>query len=51
MDAIVPLVMCLDPVLSTTLNRQFSQITLALLTMTGRVTMRGLSRWTGQGGS
>jgi putative transposase len=26
-------------------------IVLALLSMTGRVTMRGLSRWTGRGGS
>ena len=31
--------------------RQFSCIALALLTMTGRVTMRGISRWTAQGGS
>jgi hypothetical protein len=31
--------------------RQFSRITLALLAMTGRVTMLGISRWTGQGGS
>ena len=30
---------------------QFARIALALLTMTGRVTMLGLSRWTGQGGS
>jgi putative transposase len=51
MDAIVPLLTCLDPVLTPTLTRQFSHIALALLTMTGRVTMRGLSRWTGDGGS
>lgn len=31
--------------------RQFSRIALALLAMTGRVTMRGISRWTGDGGS
>jgi putative transposase len=31
--------------------RQFSRIALALLTMTGRVTMLGISRWTGDGGS
>jgi DDE superfamily endonuclease len=31
--------------------RQFSRITLAMLAMTGRVTMRGISRWTGDGGS
>jgi len=31
--------------------RQFSRITLAMLAMTGRVTMLGISRWTGEGGS
>jgi hypothetical protein len=31
--------------------RQFSRITLAMLAMTGRVTMLGISRWTGAGGS
>ena len=31
--------------------RQFSTIALALLAMTGRVTMLGISRWTGVGGS
>jgi hypothetical protein len=51
MDTIVPLLACLDPVLSTTLSRQFSRITVALLTMTGRVTMRGRARWTDHGGS
>jgi DDE superfamily endonuclease len=30
---------------------QFSHIALAMLTMTGRVTMLGISRWTGPGGS
>ena len=51
MDSIVPLLACLDPVLSTTLRRQLSRIAVALLTMTGRVTMRGMARWTDQGGS
>jgi len=51
MDASVPLLACLDPVLSPTLSRQVSRIALALLTMTGRVTMVGLSRWTERGGS
>ena len=51
MVAIVPLLVCLDPVLTPTLRRQFGRIAGALLTMTGRVTMRGLSRWAGQGGS
>jgi putative transposase len=31
--------------------RQFSHIALAMLAMTGRVTMLGISRWTGQGAS
>ena len=31
--------------------RQFSRIALALLAMTGRITMLGISRWTGPGGS
>ena len=51
MESMVALLACLDPVLAPTLRRQFSRITLALLTMTGRVTMRGLARWTGAGGS
>jgi putative transposase len=51
MITIVPLLACLDPVLAPTLQRQLSRVALALLTMTGRVTMRGLSRWAGPGGS
>lgn len=31
--------------------RQFSRIVPAMLAMTGRVTMRGIARWTGTGGS
>ncbi len=31
--------------------RHFNRITLAMLAMTGRVTMLGISRWTGSGGS
>ncbi len=38
---------CLDP---TTFHRLVLIVT-AMLTMTGRVTMRGISRWTEQGGS
>ena len=48
---IVPLLACLLPVLPPTTIRQLSGIAVALLTMTGRVTMRGLARWTGPGGS
>lgn len=31
--------------------RQFSRIALAMLAMTGRVTMLGIARWTADGGS
>lgn len=37
--------------LETTTFRRLSVIVIAMFTMTGRVTMRGISRWTGQGGS
>ena len=47
----IALLRCLAPALTLTTLRQFSRIALALLTMTGRVTMRGMARWTGQGGS
>jgi putative transposase len=39
------------PYLTATTLRQLSRIMLAMLTMTGRVTMLGLSRWAGKGGS
>ena len=42
---------CLSQRLSTTELRQLTRITEALLSMNGRVTMRGLSRWAGKGGS
>ena len=48
---IVALFQCLRPHVTTTTLRQLSRITLALLVMTGRITMLGLSRWAGQGGS
>lgn len=48
---IVPLLVCLQSELTMTTIRQFSAIALAMLTMTGRVTMLGISRWTGDGGS
>ena len=51
MDAILSLVRCLHPVVTMTTVRQLSRIVLAMLAMTGRVTMLGLSRWTGTGGS
>src|SRR5262247_2379880 len=42
---------CLQPHVTATTCRQFSRIVFAMLVMTGRVTMLGLSRWAGQGGS
>ena len=51
MPAILPFLLCLQPELTLTTIRQFSRIALAMLAMTGRVTMLGISRWTGDGGS
>src|SRR6266516_3931085 len=51
MVASLPLLMCLHPEMTMTTIRQFSRIALAMLAMTGRVTMLGISRWTGEGGS
>jgi putative transposase len=48
---IVALFHCLQPYVPSTTWRQLSRMALALLVMTGRVTMRGLSRWAGTGGS
>src|SRR6266705_2592812 len=48
---ILALLQCLPPAVSRTTLRQFNRIVGALLAMTGRVTMLGLSRWAGQGGS
>jgi putative transposase len=51
MNEIVALTHCLAPYMSRTQLRQLRQIVQALLCMTGRVTMLGLSRWTERGGS
>src|SRR5262245_36080591 len=48
---IVALLHCARPHLTTTTVRQFSRIIVAMVAMTGRVTMLGLSRWAGPGGS
>lgn len=47
----VALLHCLQPHVTATPLRQCSRITCALRVMTGRVTMLGLSRWAGTGGS
>ena len=42
---------CLQPTITRTTLRQCRRIALAMVVMTGRVTMVGLSRWAGPGGS
>jgi len=51
MPDIVALLQCLQPFVAATTLGQFSEIAAAMLAMTGRVTMLGISRWAGQGGS
>ncbi len=51
MADILALLQCLNTCLSKTILRQLSHVVFAMLAMTGRVTMLGLSRWAGQGGS
>jgi putative transposase len=48
---IVALLQCARPHVSATTLRQLSRIIVALVVMTGRVTMLGLSRWASKGGS
>jgi putative transposase len=51
MTDILALLQCLHPYLTKTTLRQMSHILPAIITMTGRVTMLGISRWTEKGGS
>ena len=48
---ILALLQCIQPIISKTDVRRMSLVVQAMLSMTGRVTMLGLSRWTGKGGS
>jgi hypothetical protein len=48
---ILALLQCIQPDLSKTELRRLSRIAQAMLSMSGRVTMLGLSRWAGKGGS
>lgn len=50
LDLLAPL-QCLGPYLQATTVGQLSRIIGALLAMSGRVTMLGMARWAGQGGS
>ena len=51
MADIMVLVACLHQCLEPTPLRQLGRVIEAMLAMSGRVTMRGLSRWSGTGGS
>ena len=51
MPDILALLQCLQPHLTATTIRQFSRIAFAIVTLTGRVTMLGMARWAGTGGS
>ena len=51
MKTILALLQPIEDCLSKTSLRQMSRIIFAMLAMTGRVTMLGLSRWAGEGGS
>ena len=51
MTDILALLQCLEPYVTSTTMRQMSHIITAMLSMTGRVTMLNISRWTDKGGS
>jgi putative transposase len=51
MPDILPLLLMLSPALSRTTCRQLSRIVVGVLAMSGRVTQRGISRWSSTGGS
>ena len=51
MTDILALLQCLHPYMTKTALRQMSHILPAIITMTDRVTMLGISRWTEKGGS
>jgi len=48
---IIQVLECLSQCVDKTTLRQLTSIVPAMLAMTGRVTMLGISRWTGEGGS
>jgi putative transposase len=51
MPDIGALLQCFDPIVATTTLKRLDKIILALLAMSGWVTMLGISRWAGCGGS
>jgi len=48
---ILALLQCIYPIISKTNLRRMRWIVFAMIAMTGRVTMLGISRWAGKGGS
>jgi IS4 transposase len=48
---ILALLQCIQPAISDTNVKRLSRIVIAMIGMTGRVTMLGISRWAGKGGS
>ena len=51
MPDIMIVLACLSQCLDATTLCHLTRVTEAILSMTGRVTMRGIARWSGQGGS
>jgi len=51
MPDIMVLFACLSQCLGCTTIRQLARVSEAMLAMSGRVTMRGIARWAGKGGS
>ena len=51
MPDILPILLGLSPILPKTTCRRLHRIILAMLSMTGRITQLGISRWTDKGGS
>ena len=51
MTKIITLLQNIAPLLEKTILRQMSQVLFGMLVMSGRITMLGVSRWTGKGGS
>jgi putative transposase len=51
MPDIMVVLCCLSQCLDATTLRQLCRVSEAMLSMSGRVTMRGISRWTNKGGS
>jgi putative transposase len=51
MPEIMALLVCLSQCVEPTTLRQLGLVIEAMLSISGRVTMRGLSRWSGKGGS